>query len=110
MVWILPFTLLVVFEAVADIFAKEWQVNGGTWRWVASLGAYLIANTFWLFALRNGSGLARGGLMFAVSCAILAIFIGLWLYKEEVTKIQMVGIGLGLLSLCLIFWEGDTSS
>jgi hypothetical protein len=58
--WILPFTLLVVFEAFADIFAKEWQDKRGVYLAAASLFCYLVANSFWLFALKNGSGLARG--------------------------------------------------
>lgn len=105
MAWVFPISLLIVFEMVADIFAKEWQLRGGTWRWVGALGSYLIANSFWLFALKNGSGLARGGLIFAVSCAVMAVVIGIFMYREDVTRIQMLGIGLGLISLCLIFWE-----
>lgn len=105
MPWLLPISRLIIFEMVADIFAKEWQLHGGTWRWVGALGAYLAANSFWLFALRNGAGLARGGLIFAVSCALMAVVIGLLLYREEINRVQLFGIGLGLVSLCLIFWE-----
>jgi drug/metabolite transporter (DMT)-like permease len=105
MSWVLPISLLIVFELIADIFAKEWQLHGSTWRWMGALGAYLVANSFWLFALKNGSGLARGGLIFAVSCAVMAVVVGMWMYREEVTKVQTVGIILGLFSLCLIFWD-----
>ena len=77
--WIFPISLLIVFECIADIFAKEWQLHGGAWRWIGSIGSYMVANTFWLFALKGGSGLARGGLIFAVSCAPMAIVIGLGL-------------------------------
>lgn len=105
MPWALPISLLVFFELVADILAKEWQLRGGIWRCTGALGAYLVANSFWLFALRNGAGLARGGLIFAVSCAVLAVVVGLCMYREDITRLQLVGIGLGLISLCLIFWE-----
>ena len=103
--WIFPIALLIVFEAFADIFAKEWQLHGAHWRWIGALACYLIANTFWLFALKNGSGLARGGLIFAVSCALMAIVIGLWFYREDVTRLQAFGMVLGVLSLCLTCWE-----
>ena len=106
MAWTLPLLLLVVFEALADILAKEWQLHGGWPRSAGALCAYLIANSFWLFALKNGAGLARGGLIFAVSCALLAILIGWYMYAEEATRVQAIGIALGVLSLCLIFWEG----
>lgn len=103
--WLLPILLLVVFEAIADILAKEWEIHSGVLRASGALFAYLVANSFWLFALRNGAGLARGGMIFSVACAVLAIFIGLWMYREPFTKMQAVGMLLGVFSLCLIFWE-----
>lgn len=72
---------------------------------ILALFSYLVANTFWLFALKNGSGLARGAIIFSVSTAILATLIGLVFYKEQVTTLQLFGISIGLISLFLIFWE-----
>jgi multidrug transporter EmrE-like cation transporter len=105
MKWFLPISLLIRFELVADIFAKEWQLKSGAWRAACALGAYVVANSFWLFALRSGAGLARGGLIFAVSCAVMAVVVGVWMYKEPVSNLQMLGIVLGIFSLGLICWE-----
>jgi len=105
MSWIVPISLLILFEMIADIFAKEWQLKSGWWRALCALSAYVIANSFWLFALRSGAGLARGGLIFAISCAVMAIVIGVWMYREPVTNLQVCGMILGLVSLMLIFWE-----
>jgi len=66
---------------------------------------YLVANIAWLFALKNGAGLARGVSIFSVMCAIVATAIGLFFYKEPVSKLQFLGIILGILSLVLIFWH-----
>ena len=104
--WIIPIGLLVFFEALADILAKEWQLKQSHWLAVGSLACYLVANSFWLFALRNGSGLARGGLVFSVACMLLALFIGVWMYGEQVTKLQCTGIGLGFVAVVLMSWEG----
>jgi drug/metabolite transporter (DMT)-like permease len=103
--WILPLSLLILFEALADIFAKEWSLHGQWWRAIAAIGAYVVANTFWLFALKNGLGLARGGIIFSVACAIMAIGLGLWLYREEASKTQIAGMCMGVISLGLIFWD-----
>lgn len=102
--WIFAISLLILFELIADIFAKEWSIHG-KYLWIGALASYLLANTFWLFALKNGSGLAKGGIIFSVACAVMAVGLGMFLYKEPVTRTQLVGIFLGILSLILIFWN-----
>ncbi|MCX6752810.1 MAG: EamA family transporter [Candidatus Nomurabacteria bacterium] len=105
MFWILPISLLIVFEVIADIFAKQWSLGSNKYFWIFALTAYLIGNVFWLFALKNGSGLSRGAVIFSLSTEILAICIGLFFYHESVNKIQILGMFLGLVSLFLILWE-----
>ncbi len=96
----------MVFELVADIFAKEWSLgNRSIFYAILSLFSYLLANTSWLIALKSGSGLARGAIIFSVTSAILASIIGLIFYKEHLTAVQIVGMGLGVVSLVLIFWK-----
>ena len=105
MKWIVPISLLIFFELVADIFAKEWSVQSGYILATGALVSYVIANSFWLFALKNGSGLARGAVIFSVASAIVAIILGVFLFKENVTKVQMTGMILGLVAITLIFWN-----
>jgi drug/metabolite transporter (DMT)-like permease len=105
MKWLIPLGILIVFELIADILAKNWSIKGG---WIlagGALTAYLLGNTFWLFALKNGSGLAKGAVIFSIVSAVLAIGLGVFFYKEGLTKLQYIGVVLGLLSLILIFWE-----
>ncbi|MBI4136224.1 MAG: EamA family transporter [Candidatus Vogelbacteria bacterium] len=106
MIWVIPLLVLVLFELIADIFAKEWSLRNYPWLLaVAALLGYLLANTSWLFALRYGSGLARGAIVFSVASAILAILVGLLFYKEQLSLIQIAGAALGIIALVLIFWE-----
>ena len=105
MKWILPLGLLITFELIADIFAKQWSLDRKVTLAFGALGSYLIANTFWLFALKNGSGLAPGAVIFSVASAVIALFLGLFLYKENLTKIQIFGLILGLISITLLFWN-----
>jgi len=104
--WIIPLTLLILFELVADIFAKEWSLHGNWIRWTGAILGYIIANIFWLFALKGGSGLAKGAAIFSIASAIIAVLLGVILYKESLTTIQLIGIGIGIISLILIFWNG----
>ncbi len=106
MFWIFPLILLIFFEAIADIVSKEWALHGNWLRWTLAIVGYVVANAFWLFALRSGSGLAKGAAIFSVASAIIALILGVILYKENLTTVQLIGVGLGVISLALIFWDG----
>lgn len=51
---------LIVFEAVADYFATK-RGTGHEKSVIAFLAIffYIVCNTFWLFALKNGVGLGK---------------------------------------------------
>ncbi len=103
--WIIPLAILIAFEGVADILAKNWSSRGGAWLGIGALAAYLLANTFWLFALKNGSGLGRGAIIFSVVSAIVALTLGFFMYHEKIQPHQAIGVVLGVASLFFIFWE-----
>jgi drug/metabolite transporter (DMT)-like permease len=104
--WIIPLSILIFFEAIADIFAKEWSLGNRSILYaILSLVGYLLANSSWLIALKYGSGLARGAIIFSVASAILASIIGLVFYKENLNTIQLVGVFIGIISIILIIWE-----
>ena len=103
--WLSFLGLLIVFELVADIFAKKWSITGYHAFWVFALLGYVVANIFWLKAIRLGSGLARGALLFSVGSAVIALIIGIVFYKESTNTSQIAGMVLGLISLILIFWK-----
>ena len=90
---------------IADIFAKEWSLKTNHVFWICALASYVIANSFWLYAIKNGSGLARGATIFSIASAILAIVIGLVFYKEPLSTVQLVGMIFGLIAIVLILWN-----
>ncbi len=97
-------SLLIAFEIFADILAKEWSLKSRPIFWIGAIVAYIIANSFWLYAIKNGSGLARGATIFSVASAIFAIIIGAIFYRENITQIQWIGMFVGVMALILIFW------
>lgn len=62
--WIIPLMLLIAFEAVADVLSKEYLNHGTAKWWLLAIGMYVVANIFWLYAIRHGSGLTRGACFF----------------------------------------------
>lgn len=102
--WVPFLLLLIVFEIVADIFAKEWSLKGKFIFWFLAILSYVIANSFWLIAIRKGSGLARGAIIFSIGSAILAIIIGVVFYKEQTSKLQIAGLLTGLAAIVMLSW------
>ena len=102
MKWIFPLSLLIIFECIADILAKRWSLDRKNILAAGALFSYLIANTFWLFALKNGSGLARGAVLFSVASGIIATFLGIFLYQETLNKTQLFGLAVGIVSIFLL--------
>ncbi|MDZ4284989.1 MAG: hypothetical protein U1A28_04140 [Patescibacteria group bacterium] len=102
--WGVLLALVVAFEAAADVFAKSWSVKGGVVLAATALTLYVVDNTFWLFALRGGAGLARGGILFSVASALLAAVIGVFVFRETLTTTQTLGIIVGLAAVGLLSW------
>lgn len=103
--WLIPLIILIIFEALADVLAKTWSLKNVWWYGASALLAYVLANTFWLFALRQGAELGRGAVIFSVASAILAVIIGVVGYREHINYIQLIGMVLGIIALVFIFWE-----
>ena len=64
--------------------------------------AYATANIFWLFAIRKGSELARGAVLFSIGSALVGIFIGVIFYKEKVGRMELIGLCMGVVSIILL--------
>ncbi len=99
---IVPMIFLVVFEGVADIFAKRRSENQLLWVGIAAIWFYIVCNIFRLFALKNGSGLWRGALIFSVTTAAIALLIWVVVFKENFTTLQMIGVGTWIISIILL--------
>lgn len=99
-IWLLG---LIGFEVIADIFVKEHSIKKTWWTFVIGLSGYVLANICWLLSMRSRSHLGLGSNIFSVSTGIIAALIGCYMYQETLTTLHLVGIGLGIISLCLLF-------
>ena len=94
--------LLVAFEVLADIFAKEYSLRGTMNFAGYSILAYITANIFWLMAMKHGIGLARGSVIFGVAQGIIAVILGIFWYKESYSTTTMIGVALGVGSIIFL--------
>lgn len=95
-------SLLIIFELIADILAKQWSLSGSWIKWIAAFVAYCTANIFWLWALRRGIPLGRGAVLFAVASAVAALVIGIVFYREPTTRTELIGMACGVIAIALL--------
>ncbi len=81
--WLVYLFVLVAFELVADV----------------------LANIAWLISLRSGGTLSRGSVIFSALNAIVAVIIGLLIYREKVGPYQVIGLVLGIAAIMFLSAE-----
>jgi drug/metabolite transporter (DMT)-like permease len=100
--WSLPMIFLLLCELTADFLGKKWTLCKKSILFVASLSFYVIGNAFWLFAVLNGVGLARGSIIFALGQEIAAVLMGIIYFKEKLSKNQKIGMLLGFFTIIIM--------
>ncbi len=103
--WLYYLLLLVVFELVADVLAKQFAVSGKYVFAFLSILGFVAANTAWLVSLRTGAQLSKGAILFSVLSGIGAVLIGVFVYHEKTTTYQIVGLVLGVAAIAFLSVE-----
>src|ERR1700742_4100860 len=80
--WLWFMLLLVIFELIADIFAKQFGITGKIIFGVLAILGFILANLAWLFSLRNGAELSKGSILFSALSALGAVLLGIFVYHE----------------------------
>jgi len=103
--WVTFILILVLFEVVADVLAKQFALNGKLVIAVLSIIGYVAANIAWLISLRSGGELGKGAVIFAALSGIAAVVIGLLVYREKVGSYQLIGMVLGIVAIVFLSME-----
>ena len=103
--WLVYLFVLVAFELIADVLAKQFSINGRLVFAVLSILGYVLANIAWLISLRSGGTLSRGSVIFSALNAIVAVIIGLLIYREKVGPYQVIGLVLGIAAIMFLSAE-----
>ncbi|GCE17297.1 hypothetical protein [Dictyobacter kobayashii] len=97
--WLYFLLILVAFELVADILAKQFAISGKYTFALLSLAGFIAANTAWLISLRTGAELGKGAVLFSVLSAIGAVIVAVLIYHEKVSTYQLIGLVLGIAAI-----------
>ena len=90
-----------IFEVIGDILLKLWAVNNGVRLLLLGLGTYYVGIVFWAISLRYDY-LSRAISIIVILNLILVVLVGVVMFKEQLSLVSKIGIGLGILSVVLM--------
>ncbi len=93
--------LAVALEVVGDVFFKKWAIDSKTPLLYAGLLIYFIGTIFWAISLKY-EFLSKAISIFTILNLIVVVLVGVLYFKEDLSLINKIGIGLGILSVILI--------
>ena len=103
--WLSFLLLVVAFELLSDVQAKQFSLNGKLLFAVLAILGFVVTNIFWLVSLRSGANLGKGAVLFSVLSGIGAVIIGLFVYQEKTSPYQLVGLTLGVVAIAFLSIE-----
>jgi len=99
--FILLVIVVSILEVAGDILFKEWTIKNNKYFLILGIIAYLVATTFWAFSLKF-QNLSKAVVIFGVLTVIIGVLVGVFLYKEPLTTLNIIGVILGLAAIFLL--------
>ena len=100
-----PVTVLLLISALfviaGDFFAKYWSVHRGWLLFVIAFITYSLSGFFYIPTLLR-EGLVVTALMWTLLATIGFVLIGLLIFKESLTPLQIIGVITGIISLMIL--------
>ncbi|MFA4873053.1 MAG: SMR family transporter [Patescibacteria group bacterium] len=93
--------LAVALEVTGDIFFKKWSIDSRNVLLYFGLLIYFIGTIFWAISLKY-EYLSKAISVFTVLNLVIVALVGVLYFKEDLSLINKIGIGLGILSVVLI--------
>ncbi len=93
--------IAVVLEILADILFKKWSIENKNILLIIGLIIYALGTLFWAISLKY-EFLSKAISIFTLLNLIIISLVGVLVFKEDLSIINKIGIGLGVLSIILI--------
>lgn len=101
LIFFLLIIIAVAFEVIGDIYFKKWSVDNRNTLLYIGLLIYFIGTIFWAVSLKY-EYMSKAIPIFTILNLIVVILVGVLFFKEDLSTINKIGIGLGILSVFLL--------
>jgi len=99
LVWLM---LSAFFYAQGEYFSKLWAINPNVRLSILVLLSYSIAALTWLPALLHKSQITIMGATWLLLATVATVVIGCFIFNEDLTDLQLVGLGLACTAMMLL--------
>lgn len=82
-------------------FSLEWAIESRSILLIIGFAIYLIGSAFWVVSLKYGF-LSKAIAVFTILNLVLLVLVGVFMFKEDLSLINKIGIGIGAISILLI--------
>ncbi|MEK7547031.1 MAG: SMR family transporter [Patescibacteria group bacterium] len=100
-----PVWTLLCFAAISvvtgDVLAKYWSTNTKPVFYFAALTAYAFSGFFYIPTLLR-EGLVVTSIIWSILSIVGFLVVGILIFKETLTPLQIVGIILGIIALIIL--------
>lgn len=93
--------LAVALEVTGDILFKKWSIESKNVLLYIGLLIYFIGTIFWAISLKY-EYLSKAISVFTILNLVTIALVGILYFKEDLSLVNKIGIGLGVLSVVLI--------
>jgi len=92
----------VALETVADVLFRKAAIGNKSILLLIGLVCYFVGSIFWANSLKY-EYLSRGIVVFVILNMVLDVLIGYFFMSEHLSTLNMTGVGLGFVSLVLLY-------
>lgn len=93
--------LAVALEVVGDVLFKKWTIDNKNLLLYSGFLIYAISTIFWAISLKYDF-LSKAISIFTILNLIVVVLVGVLYFKEDLSLLNKIGIGLGALSVILM--------
>lgn len=98
---LLLISLAALYGILGDLFAKYWALNRTATFWILTVVFYCLSGIIFMPSLLK-EGLIIAAMIWVLVSAIGFLFLGIVVFKETLTTLQMLGVFLGIASLIML--------
>lgn len=99
--WIL-IGILIFLEIFAELSLKKWAENNGYAYLIGGIVLYSLIAVGFGFALKNSDKLTIANSVWQLSALIVISLVGIFIYKDKLTVIQIIGLCMGVIAIILM--------